>query len=102
LEETTDEVVIVAEMPGFDEKDFSVEVSNDRLILRGMKQQKTEERGRNYYYAEQSFGGFTRMLPLPCEVDVKRANARYKNGLLRVVLPKAEHAKAKRIEIRSA
>jgi HSP20 family protein len=101
LEETADEVVVVAEMPGFDEKDFSVEVMNDRLILRGSKKQETEERGRNFYYAERSFGGFTRVLPLPCEVDVTRAIARYKNGLLRVILPKAEHAQAKRIEIRS-
>jgi HSP20 family protein len=64
--------------------------------------QATEERGRNYYYTERSFGGFTRVLPLPCKVDVKRASAKYKNGLLRVTLPKAEHAKSKRIEVRSA
>jgi HSP20 family protein len=101
LAETTDEVVIAAEMPGFDEKDFSVEVLDDRLILRGTKRQKTEDRGPNYYYAEQSFDGFTRVLPLPCDVDANRANAKYKNGLLRVVLPKAEYAKAKRIEVRS-
>jgi HSP20 family protein len=102
LEETDDEVVVVAEMPGFDEKDFSVEVMDDRLILRGSNKQETEERGRNFYYAERSFGSFTRVLPLPCEINVTSASARYKNGLLRVVLPKAEHAKAKRIQVRSA
>ena len=59
---TADEVVVVAEMPGFNEKDFSVEVMDDWLILHGSKKQETEEQGRNYYYAERNFGGFTRVL----------------------------------------
>jgi HSP20 family protein len=102
LEETADEVVVVAELPGFDEKDFSVEVMGDRLILRGTKRQVTEERGRNYYYAERSFGDFTRVLPFPCEVNVDKASARYKNGILRVVLPRTGKTKAKHIEVRAS
>jgi HSP20 family protein len=55
-----------------------------------------------YYYAERRIGAFTRVIPLQSEVDVKKASAKYKNGLLRVVLPKASHANARRIEVASA
>jgi HSP20 family protein len=102
FEETDQELVVVAEMPGFDKRDLSVEVLGDRLILRGNKKLEREERGGNYYYAERSFGGFTRVIPLPCEVNMTGAGARYQDGLLRVVLPKANQSKAKRIEVRSA
>jgi HSP20 family protein len=102
LEETDDEIVVLAEMPGLDPKDFKVEATDDRLILRGQKEVESEERDPRYYYAERMFGAFTRTIPLPCEVDVSKASATYRNGLLRVVLPKAEHAKANRVRVRVA
>ena len=102
LEETDDEIVVLAEMPGLDPKDFKVEATDDRLILRGQKEMESEERDPRYYYAERMFGAFTRTISLPCEVDVSRASATYRNGLLRVVLPKAEHAKANRVRVRVA
>ena len=102
LEETDDEIVVLAEMPGLDPKDFKVEATDDRLILRGQKEVESEERDPRYYYAERMFGAFTRTIPLPCEVDVSRASATYRNGLLRIVLPKAEHVKANRVRVRVA
>jgi HSP20 family protein len=102
LEETDDEIVVLAEMPGLDPKDFKVEATDDRLILRGQKEVESEERDPRYYYAERMFGAFTRTIPLPCQVDVSRANATYRNGLLRIVLPKTEHAKANRVRVRVA
>jgi HSP20 family molecular chaperone IbpA len=101
VEEKDNEIVVMAEIPGLDKKDFNVEISGDRLILRGQKKLENEERGRDYYFAERRFGAFTRVIPLPSEVDVKKASAKYKNGLLRVVLPKANDANAKRIEVRA-
>ena len=101
VEEKDNEIVVMAELPGLDKKDFNVEISDDRLILRGQKKLENEERGRDYYFAERRFGAFTRVIPLPSEVDVKKASAKYKNGLLRVVLPKANDANAKRIEVRA-
>jgi HSP20 family protein len=102
VEETEDEIVVLAEMPGLDPGDFKVEATDDRLILRGQKEVESEERDRGYYYAERMFGAFTRTIPLPCEVDVSKASATYRNGLLRIVLPKAEHAKANRVRVRVA
>jgi HSP20 family protein len=99
LEETDDEVIVQAELPGLDERDFSVEVSRDRLVLRGEKRRETEERRQGYYYAERSYGAFTRAITLPCEVAVEKATAKYRNGILRVTLPKTAQARARRITI---
>ena len=101
VEEKDDEIIIQAEIPGLDKDDFKVEIADDRLILRGQKKLENEERGRGYYYAEHRFGAFTRVIPLPSEVDVKKVSAKYKNGLLRVVLPKARNENARRIEVRA-
>jgi HSP20 family protein len=101
VEEKDDEIIIRAEIPGLDKDDFKVEVADDRLILRGQKKLESEERGRGYYYAAHRFGAFTRVIPLPSEVDVKKVSAKYKNGLLRVVLPKTRNENARRIEVRA-
>ena len=99
IEDTDDQIIVQAEIPGLDKDDFKVEIDEDRLILRGQKKMENEERGRGYYYAERRFGAFTRMIPLPSAVDVKKATAKYKNGLLRVVLPKAKNEDTRRIEV---
>ena len=101
FEDKDDEVVVVAEIPGFDENDVQIEVMDNRLILRGQKNLENEERGSNYYRLERGVTEFTRVIPLPPGIDADNARAKFKNGLLRVVLPKAEDAKAKRIEVRA-
>jgi HSP20 family protein len=102
LEDKDDEVVVVAELPGFDEDDVSIEVMDNRLILRGQKDLENEERGSDYYRLERGITEFTSVIPLPPGIDADNARAKFKNGLLRVVLPKAENAKAKRIEVRAS
>jgi hypothetical protein len=74
-------------------------LSGERLIIRGEQKQSSERHGRDYYYAERSYGAFMRILPLPCEVDAEHAQARYKNGVLRVTLPKTAQAKSKRVKV---
>jgi HSP20 family protein len=102
LEETDDDIVVLAELPGLDARDFAIETDGRRLILRGQKKEESEERGRRYYYAERRFGAFSRAILLPCEVDANRASATYRNGLLRIVLPKAPEAKGRRRRIQIA
>jgi HSP20 family protein len=99
VEEADDEVIVTAELPGLDKKDFTVEVVGDRLVLRGERKHETEERKDNYYYSERSYGAFARIIGLPAEVDASKAAAKYKNGLLRISLPKTARAKAKRIPV---
>ncbi|HEV8711638.1 MAG TPA: Hsp20/alpha crystallin family protein, partial [Candidatus Binatia bacterium] len=63
------------------------------------QRQETEERRRGYYYTERSYGSFARVIALPAEVDAAKAVAKYKNGLLRITLPKTARAKAKRYTV---
>ena len=101
VKESDNEVVVLAELPGLNEDDFTVEVTGDRLVLRGEKRHESEENRPGYYYAERHYGAFTRVIALPSEVDPKKAKAKYKHGVLRITLPKTAHAKAKRITVRA-
>lgn len=100
IEDRENDVVVTAELPGLDTKDFNVEVEADRLILRGEKKAETEKRDKTYYYRESSYGSFHRVIPLPAEVKRDDAKAEYKNGVLTVTLPKTEEAKARRIAVK--
>ncbi len=100
IEDCDSEVVVRAELPGLDKKDFDVEVEADRLVLRGEKKASKERREGNYYYSESSYGSFHRVVPLPAEVDRDKANATYKHGVLTVTLPKTEEAKGRRIAVK--
>lgn len=100
--ETDDEVVVRIEAPGLEEKDFSVSVFGDQLVVRGEKRFEREERQAQYHLFESAFGAFERRLPLPCAVDPDRAEARYRNGVLHVRLPRCEDAKRRRIRVEAA
>ncbi|MBI3993650.1 MAG: Hsp20/alpha crystallin family protein [Candidatus Lambdaproteobacteria bacterium] len=102
--ENEQEIVVTAELPGMDEQDVEVSLSNDLLALKGEKKQEREEEGRDFYRLERSYGGFRRNIALPAEVQADKVEATFKRGVLRIKLPKAPGAQkaAKRIAIRSA
>ena len=97
LDETDDEVVVTAAVPGLDAEDFSVEVTGERLVIRGEKKHETHDERQGYRYHERRYGAFARAIQLPCEVDSDQAEADYRHGVLRVTLPKTESAKAKQV-----
>jgi HSP20 family protein len=99
MEETDDALIVVADLPGLERDDFTVEITGQRLVIRGEQKRSAERRGRNYYYAERSYGTFARALPLPCEIDPDKAHATYKHGVLRITLPKTARAKATQVHI---
>lgn len=100
IEENDDEIIVTADLPGIDREDYTVEISGRSLFIRGEKKHATERRDKGYYYAERSYGAFTRALPLPCEVEADKASARHQNGVLRVTLPKTARAKAARVQVK--
>jgi HSP20 family protein len=100
VDETDDDVVVTADLPGFDPHDFAVELTGERLVMRGEKKYQSDRTDRGYTYSERHYSSFARALQLPCEVDPDRAQARYKHGVLRIVVPKSEQARAKRVKIR--
>ncbi len=96
--ETDKDIRIVAELPGMDEKDVEVSVSDDVLTICG---EKKAEIDKERHFSERYYGRFERRIPLPFEVEDDRAEASFENGVLTVTLPKSPmaEAKTKRIEI---
>ena len=94
--ETDTEVKVSAELPGMDEKDISVELQDDVLILRGEKKSEQEEKGKNWFRREQSWGTFHRAVELPAGVDAGKAKAQFKKGVLTFTAPKRPEEQARR------
>lgn len=95
---------ITLELPGMDEKDVDVALSDGLLTIRGEKQQEDEEKDKDYFRKERVFGSFRRTLRLPGEVDESKIEASFKRGVLTIDLPKTEAAqkKVKHISIKAA
>ncbi|HEY0080591.1 MAG TPA: Hsp20/alpha crystallin family protein [Pyrinomonadaceae bacterium] len=97
--ENKDQIVLEAELPGMNREDFELTIENNVLTLRGERRFEKTDEGDNYHRVERSYGAFTRSFTLPQTVSGEGASAEYKNGVLRVALPKREEVKARRIEI---
>jgi len=97
--ENKDQIVLEAELPGMNRDDFELSIENNVITLRGERQFEKKEDTDNYHRVERSYGAFTRSFTLPQTVSAEGATAEYQNGVLRVILPKREETKARRIEI---
>src|SRR6266404_5657500 len=97
--ENKEQIVLEAELPGMNQEDFDLTIENNVITLRGERQFEKKDESDNYHRVERSYGSFTRSFTLPQTVSAEGATAEYKNGVLRVTLPKREEAKARRIEI---
>ena len=93
MAEKDDAYEISAELPGMDEKNVEVKVSNGMLIIRGEKCEEKEEREKEFYLSERRFGSFQRSFQLPAGVDADKIDATFTKGVLTVRLPKTEEAK---------
>jgi HSP20 family protein len=100
--ETDSGIEITAELPGMDEKDIEVSVSDDLLTIKGEKKAEREEKKKGYYLSERSYGSIYRSLQLPAGIDGSKAMAAFKQGVLTVTAPKSAEAesKVKKIEIK--
>ena len=97
--ENKDEIVLEAELPGMDREDFELTIEHNVITLRGERRFEKKDEADNYHRVERSYGSFTRSFTLPQMVSGEGATAEYRNGVLRVTLPKREEAKPRRIEI---
>jgi len=77
-------------VPGFEKKDFNVEIEKDYIKVSGKKETSNEVREKSYTRREFSFGSFERMFSIPENVDSENIQAQYENGILNLVLPKKE------------
>ena len=94
---------ISAELPGMDEKNIEVNVANGAIIIKGEKKEETEEKKKDYYVSERRYGSFERVFGLPDGVDADKIEATFRNGVLKVMLPKTAEAQtpAKKIEVKA-
>lgn len=97
--ENKDQIVLEAELPGMNREDFDLTIENNVLTLRGERRFEKSDEMDNYHRVERAYGTFTRSFTLPQTVSGEGATAEYRNGVLRVALPKREEVKARRIEI---
>ncbi|HZS48942.1 MAG TPA: Hsp20/alpha crystallin family protein [Blastocatellia bacterium] len=97
--ETTDDIVVTAELPGIKREDIEVTVVGDKLLLRGSRVRERDSDGEQFHRMERQYGSFYRSFNLPQAVDSDAINARLAQGVLYVTLPKRPIGKTERIEI---
>lgn len=100
LSETKDAFVVTAELPGLEAKDVKVSMSGDLLTIEGEKKKEKEEKDENFHYTERYQGSFRRSFQLSGAVKEEKVEASFKNGVLKVNLPKAEETKKKEITVK--
>jgi len=103
ISESDDAFEVMVELPGMDEKNVDVSVTDDALTIRGEK--KTEESGKkkDYHYRECTYGSVERVVPLPDGIDSDKVAAKFKKGVLTVTIPKTAEARRqpRKIEVQS-
>jgi HSP20 family protein len=95
VSETDSELKIDADLPGVDEKDVDVAISDNVLTIKGEKRAEKEDKKKDFHLVERSYGSFSRSLTLPFAVDPGNAKPTFKNGVLSISLPKPPEIKAK-------
>jgi HSP20 family protein len=102
---TADEAVVIAAVPGMNPQDLEVTINQNVINLAGTVPTAAESeqgKGATWYLHELWHGSFRRSVTLPFEVEAGKAEATFENGIVRIVLPKAERAKPHKIAIRAA
>jgi HSP20 family protein len=101
LSETKDAFMMKAEIPGMDPKDVQVSFQESLLTIKGEKTQEKEEKDERHHRVERSYGAFTRTVRLPVAVEGSKVDAKFKNGLLTVTLPKTPGAKGITVPVKA-
>lgn len=92
--------VIKAELPGVKKEDIKVGVQDDVLTVSGHRHYEKEEKDKKFHRIERSYGSFARSFTLPEDSDGEKVSAEFKDGMLKVLLPKTERVKPKQVEVK--
>ncbi len=95
-----DSAVVSAELPGIEPGEIDISVEDDALTVRG-ERRPDEEEGATYHRRERRYGSFVRTFRLPFRVAADQVEATFKNGVLNIVLPRAEEERPKKISVRA-
>jgi len=96
--ETNDKILVVADIPGAEKEDIKLNATEDSLEIKAEIKERKEEK-LEYAYRERKYAGFYRLVNLPVKVDVSKAKASYKNGVLEVKFSKIESLKKVNVPI---
>jgi len=99
MEETPDAIHLKLEVPGMDAKDLDVQVSADSVSITGERKSETKTEEKGMTRTEFRYGKFQRIIPLPARVQNTNVQAEYKDGILKLTLPKAEEEKNKVVKV---
>jgi HSP20 family protein len=99
--ETEKELVVELDVPGFEEKELALEVSDHTLTIKGERLKEKEQKDKSFYLHERLEKHFERRFKLPPEADTEHIDAKFHTGVLEVHVPKVEQAKARKIEIKA-
>lgn len=99
IKETDKEIQIKADLPGMKLEDIDVSVDEDQLVIKGERREEKEEKDKDYIRVERSYGSFYRSFNIGVPVKSDEIKATYKDGVLEIILPKAEAKKPKKIAI---
>jgi HSP20 family protein len=94
-----DEVFIKAELPGVTKDDIEVSLTDNMLTIKGSSRKEEKEEKGDYYRCEISQGAFSRSVSLPADVNIDKSQAKFKDGVLELRLPKLEQAKRRKIKV---
>lgn len=102
VSETDDAFRIIAELPGVEDKDIDVTVSDDRLTIKAEKRKESEQEDEHFHRVERSYGTFERTMALPRGVDTENVDAEMKNGTLAITVPKTQNMKehTRKVEVK--
>ena len=99
LSETNEALQVKIDVPGLKAEDIDIEVAHNSMRVSGERKEEKEEKGKSFHRVERRSGKFSRTISLPCAVQENKIQAEYHDGVLSVLMPKAEEAKAHRIKI---
>lgn len=97
--QTENEIVIKSTIAGVSPKDLDISITEDTVTIKGERKRDEQVKSSDYYYQELYYGAFSRSVILPEEIDVDKAKATFKNGMLTIKLPKLAKSKTKKLKI---
>jgi HSP20 family protein len=100
LSETEDDLILEAKLPGMKPKDMDISVTEDTLSIKGEIREESVKEGARYQTVERRSGSFSRTIPLPCKVKIDDINATYKDGMLKITMPKWESDATRGVQIK--
>lgn len=98
--QTPNEIIVESAVAGVNPDDIDVDVSTDSVTIRGERKKEEKVDEENYFYRECYWGKFSRSIILPEEVDPEGADVKFKNGIIKVIMPKLKRKKAKKLKVK--